>query len=139
MALTTSLAFPNMFNISNNSVSVYEDLQSVTSRTRLLILSSPTELYNNIDFGVGLKNYVWQYNTVNTRAIIQQKIQAQLALHEPCVKADETVFSDGLKYTNDPVTGQSTVVSGNDLDMTVALTTIFSSRASVNLNSDNNT
>lgn len=139
MALTTSLAFPNMFNISNNSVSVYEDLQSVTSRTRLLILTSPTELYNSNDFGVGLKNYVWQYNTVNTRAMIQQKIQTQLSEYEPCVKADETVFSDGLKYTSDPTTGQSTAISGNELDLTVAVTTVFNSTASVDLNSATNT
>lgn len=139
MALTTSLAFPNMFNISNNSVSVYEDLQSVTSRTRLLLLTSPTELYNSDDFGVGLKNYIWQYNTVNTSAIIQQKIQSQLALHEPCVEADKTIFSDGLQYTSDPTTGQSTVVPGNELDMTVAVTTTFKSSATIDLNSATNT
>lgn len=138
MALTTSLAFPNMFNISNNSVSVYEDLQSVTNRTRLLLLTSPTELYNSDDFGVGLKNYIWQYNTVNTSAIIQQKIQSQLALHEPCVEADKTIFSDGLQYTSDPTTGQSTVVPGNELDMTVAITTTFKSSASIDLNSATN-
>lgn len=138
MALTTSLAFPNMFNISNNSVSVYEDLQSVTNRTRLLLLTSPTELYNSDDFGVGLKNYIWQYNTVNTSAIIQQKIQSQLALHEPCVEADKTIFSDGLQYTSDPTTGQSTVVPGNELDMTVAVTTTFKSSASIDLNSATN-
>ena len=139
MALTTSLAFPNMFNISNNSVSVYEDLQSVTNRSRLLILTSPTELYNSNNFGVGLKKYIWQYNTVNTRAIIEKDIQDQLALHEPCVEANKTIFSDGLQYTKDPTTGQSTVVSGNELDLTVALTTIFGSKASVDLNSSANT
>ena len=139
MALTTSLAFPNMFNISNNSVSVYEDLQSVTNRTRLLLLTSPTELYNSDDFGVGLKNYIWQYNTVNTSAIIQQKIQSQLSLHEPCVEADKTIFSDGLQYTSDPTTGQSTVVPGNELDMTVAVTTTFKSSATIDLNSATNT
>lgn len=136
MALTTSLAFPNMFNISNNSVSVYEDLQSVTNRTKLLLLTSPTELYNSNNFGVGLKKYIWQYNSVNTKAIIQKDIQDQLALHEPCVMAEKTIFSDGLKYTADPVTGQSTVVPGNELDLTVAVTTIFGSQASVELNSD---
>lgn len=138
MALTTSLAFPNMFNISNNSVSVYEDLQSVTNRTRLLILTSPTELYNSSNFGVGLKNYLWQYNTVNTKAIIEKKIQDQLALHEPCVEADKTVFSDGLRYTEDATTGQSTAIAGNELDLTVAVITTFGSKASVDLNSDSN-
>ena len=52
MAETTSLAFPNMFNIATNQVSVIEDTTSVANRTRLLILTEPTELYNNPDFGV---------------------------------------------------------------------------------------
>lgn len=135
MALTTSLAFPNMFNISNNSVSVYEDLQSVTSRTRLLILTSPSELYNSSDFGVGLKNYLWQYNTANTRAIIEKKIIEQLDQHEPCVVANDTRFSDGLAYSTDP--GSSSVSNpSTDLDLTVAVMTIFHSELSVDLNSD---
>lgn len=136
MALTSSIAFPNMFNISTNRVATYEDLQSVTNRTRLLLLSGPNELYHNSDFGVGLKSYLWQYNSVNTRAIIEKNIQDQLALHEPCVDASQTIFSDGLQYTQDPLTGQSTVVPGNELDLTVAVTTIFGSKANVDLNSD---
>ena len=47
MAETTSLAFPNMFNITTNQVSVIENTNSVANRTRLLILTEPTELYNN--------------------------------------------------------------------------------------------
>lgn len=136
MALTSSIAFPNMFNISTNRVATYEDLQSVTNRTRLLLLSGPNELYHNSDFGVGLKNYLWQYNSVNTRAIIEKNIQDQLALHEPCADAGQTIFSDGLQYTQDPVTGQSTIVPGNELDITVAVTTIFGSKANIDLNSD---
>lgn len=136
MSLTNSISFPNMFNVSSNTVSVLEDLQSVTNRTRLLILTSPTELYNSSDFGVGLNKYIWQYNTVNTRGIIEQKIKQQLSLHEPCADVDKTIFSDGLKYTNDPTTGQSTVVPGNELDLTVAVTTTFRSQAVVDLNSD---
>ena len=69
MAETTSLSFPNMFNLSNNRVAVDEDLKSVTTRSRLLILSEPTELYNNPNFGVGLKRHLWKYNTENERAI----------------------------------------------------------------------
>ena len=137
MALTTSLAFPNMFNISNNSVSVYEDLQSVTNRTRLLLLTSPSELYNSSDFGVGLKNYLWQYNTVNTRAIIEKKIIDQLDLHEPCVVARDTKFSDGLNYSTEP--GSAVITNpSTDLDLTVAVYTTFHSTASVDLNSDIN-
>jgi len=134
MPLTTSIAFPNMFNISANRVAVYEDLQSVTNRSRLLLLSSPTELYNNNDFGVGLKKYLWQYNTVNTRAMIEKNIKDQIALHEPCAIPEETIFSDGLQYSDTGV-GQDTIENGNQLNMTVAITTRFGSVATVSLNS----
>lgn len=136
MAITSSLGFPNMFNISTNKVNVYEDLQSVTNRTKLLILTAPTELYNSNNFGVGLKKYLWQYNTVNTRAIIEKNIQDQLALYEPCAIANETIFSDGLKYTGD--TSQASIVSGDELNLTVAVITTFGSKAEVSLNSDTN-
>jgi phage baseplate assembly protein W len=135
MSLTNSIAFPNMFNISNNSVAVYEDLQSVTNRTKLLLLASPTELYNNPDFGVGLKQYMWQYNSPNLRPIIEQNIKEQLSLHEPCAIPNETIFADGLQYTN-PDLGQVTVENGNQLNMTVAVVTTFGSQANINLNSD---
>lgn len=135
MAITSSLAFPNMFDISTNKVNVYEDLQSVTNRTKLLILSSPTELYNNSDFGVGLKQYLWQYNTVNTKAIIEKNIQDQLAVHEPCAIASDTIFADGLKYTGNG-TSNTDLLSGDKLELTVAITTTFGSKASIDLNSD---
>lgn len=137
MSLTNSLAFPNMFNVSSNTVSVYEDLQSVTSRTRLLLLTSPSELYNSSNFGAGLQQYIWQYNTVNTKAIMEKNIKDQLALHEPCAVPEDTIFSDGLQYTADPITGQSTLIPGNELDLTVAITTKFGTKANVDLNSEN--
>lgn len=126
-----------MFNIATNRVAVYEDLQSVTNRTKLLLLSSPTELYNNPDFGVGLKKYLWQYNTANTRAIIEKNIKDQIALYEPCAIPEETIFADGLQYTGN-VLGQDTVQNGNELNMTVAITTTFNSKATIDLNSDIN-
>ncbi len=137
MALTSSISFPNIFNIATNRVAVYEDLQSVTNRTKLLLLSSPTELYNNPDFGVGLKKYLWQYNTANTRAIIEKNIKDQIALYEPCAIPEETIFADGLQYTGN-VLGQDTVQNGNELNMTVAITTTFNSKATIDLNSDVN-
>ena len=57
MANTSSISFPNMFDVTGNCVSVVEDSQSIVNRTRLLMLTEPTELYMNPDFGVGLKKY----------------------------------------------------------------------------------
>ena len=134
MAETTSLAFPNMFNIAANQVSVIEDTASVANRTRLLILSNPTELYNNPDFGVGLKKHLWHYNNENERAVIKDEIVNQLRLHEPCVYPEQTNFADGLLFTGNG--DANATMNYNSVELTVALQTIFKEEAKVTLNSD---
>lgn len=129
MAETTSLAFPNMFSIATNQVSVLENTASVANRTRLLILTEPTELYNNPDFGVGLKRHLWHYNNDNERAILKDRITAQLRLHEPSVYPDKTTYSDTLTVT------EVTTPEHNTMSLTVALQTVFKEDVSITLNS----
>ncbi|MCM1286605.1 MAG: GPW/gp25 family protein [Bacteroides sp.] len=120
--MTNSLAFPNMFNIANNCVSVLEDNTSIVNRVRLLILTEPTELYNSPNFGVGLKRHLWQYNTDNEKAIIRDRVVEQLRLHEPCCDAEKTQFADGLLFTgSDELSAQNF----NQLKMTIAVQTTF--------------
>lgn len=133
MAETTSLSFPKMFNVSGNQVAVLEDSQSVVNRTRLLILTEPTELYNNPNQGVGLKRYLYQYNTDNQKAIIKDKIVEQLRIHEPCVVADDTQFADGLLFTGDSTSIEQEY---NQLKMTVAVKTTFGDTLNVTLNNE---
>lgn len=135
MAETTSLAFPNMFNITTNQVSVITDTDSVANRTRLLILTEPTELYNEPDFGVGLKQHLWHYNNEAERGLVKDKITAQLRLHEPCVEPDKTQYSDGLLFSgsNNP----TILEEHNTMSLTVALQTVFKDEAKVTLNYDN--
>lgn len=130
---TTSLAFPNMFDVARNKVSTYTGNKSIVNRTRLLILTNPTELYNNPTQGVGLKRYLWQYNTNNTKAIIQAKIKEQLKEHEPCVDSEKTQFADGLLFTGTPDSDNS-AVSPNELKITVGLQTIYSDTVDVAIN-----
>lgn len=134
MAETTSLAFPNMFNITTNQVSVIENTASVANRTRLLILTEPTELYNNPDFGVGLKRHLWKYNNSAERGLVEDRITAQLRLHEPCVYPEKTQYTDGLMFTGDQ--NSNVAADSNTMAMTVALQTIFKEEARVTLNSD---
>ena len=135
MAETTSLSFPHMFNLTNNRVAVDEDLKAVTTRSRLLILSEPAELYNNPDFGVGLKRHLWKYNTENERALIRDRIVDQLRLHEPDVIADQTQFTDGLLFTGD-TNALDSATDANEINMTVALQTTFGKQVSLDLNSN---
>lgn len=133
MAQTNSLAFPNMLDVARNRVGVFEDTASVTNRTKLLILTEPTELYNSPTFGVGLSRYLFQYNTKNQQSILKDRIVAQLSLHEPCVIADETVFVEGLQFSDSP----DALISAQDynkLKMTVGLRTVFGDNVTVSLN-----
>ena len=105
------------------------DNASVVNRTRLLMLTEPTELYNAPTFGVGLKRYLFQYNNENTKALIKDRIVDQLRLFEPCVDAQATEFTDGLLYTGSGNTNQNF----NKLEMTVGLKTIFGDTVAVNM------
>ena len=128
--MTNSLAFPNMFDIVRNKVGVIEDKISVVNRCRLLMLTEPTELYNSPDFGVGLKRYLWQYNTENTKAIIEDRIVSQLRLHEPSCDADKTSFSDGLLTENSV---DMPAQEYSKLKMTVGIQTTFSDEVNIDL------
>lgn len=135
MSKTNSIKFPNMIDVASNRVGLYTDDESVVNRTRLLFLSDPTSLYNNPDFGAGLKRYLFQYNTKNTAAMVKETMKEQLRLHEPCVDPDETQFIDGLLFTEDETTNVSPV-DFNKLKMTVGLRTIYHDEVEVTLNGE---
>ena len=122
MAHTTSLNFPQLFDVARNRVAVAEDSNSIANRTRLLILTEPTELYNEPTFGVGLKRYLWQYNNGNQRAIIKDRIIEQLNLHEPRVDSEKTEVTDGLLFTGG---AELSAQEHNQLKLTVALSTVY--------------
>ena len=133
MAKTTSLAFPNMFDVARNKVAIITDNASVVNRTALLLLTDPTELYFNPNFGVGLKRYLWQYNTENVRALMKDRIRAQLILHEPSVDAENTQFADGL-LASGGTTAEYSVDNANKVELTVGLKTIYGDTITVELN-----
>lgn len=135
MAHTTSWAFPSLFDVARNRVSILDDTESVVNRSRLLMLTEPTELYNSPNFGVGLKRHLFQYNTPNQRAIIKDKIVEQLNIHEPFVDAKETQFADGLLFSGSSGS-ESSAQEYNQLKMTVSLTCVFGDKAEVTLNNE---
>lgn len=134
MPSTTSWGWPNMFDVARNVVSVANDTTSVVNRVKLLILTEPTELHMNPNFGVGLKRHIWQYKNENQKAIIKDRIIEQLRLHEPSVKAEETQISDGLLFTGNSEGNHAQ--DYNRLKMTIALTTVFGDSVEVKLNNE---
>lgn len=120
-----------MFDVSRNKVGVLENHESVANRCRLLLLTEPTELFNYPSFGVGMKQYLFQYNTENTKAIIKDRIKSQLKTYEPDCDADKTTFADGLLITG--TTQDSTTQDYNTLKMTVGIHTVIGEKAEVSL------
>lgn len=136
MAYTNSWAWPNIFNVSQNQVNVVKDNKSIVSRTRLLILSEPTSLFNSPDFGVGLKRHLWQYNTENQKAIIKDRIVAQLKLNEPSVFPEKTQYANGLLFTGSP--SDDINQDYNQLKMTVAVVTNYNETLEVTVEDGSN-
>lgn len=134
MANTTSWAWPNIFNISQNKVSIHEDNKSILSRCRLLMLTEPTEIYNEPNQGVGLKRYMFRYNHDNVKAEICDRCKAQFALHDPSVDAPNTQWADGLKFTG----AEDNIATANDaashLKMTISVTTRYGDKLDISLN-----
>ena len=113
-----------MIDVTRNRVNIAQDAQSVVNRVKLLMLTNPTELYNELDFGVGMKRYLWQYNNENVKAILYDRIKDQLRLWEPCVTSEDTIFRDGLMFTGgDP--NETMVTNPNKLEFTMAVKTKF--------------
>lgn len=133
MANTTSLKFPNMFNVSQNRVSILEDRASIVNRDRLLMLTEPTELYNSPDFGVGLSRYMWQYNSPNVRAMMLDRIKYQLSKYEPKCIPEDTEMADGLLFTGDHNTEM--ITDNNELNVTVSIKSTFNDTVKISLGS----
>ena len=129
MAYTTSLAFPNMIDASRGIVTTYEDDKAITSRTRLLLLTEPTELYNEPNFGTGLKKFLWQYNTPNTTGMIKDLIRQKIKQYEPSVDAENSIIVDGL------ISEQSDIerIDPNSVKLTVGMRTNYGKDLSVDV------
>lgn len=126
---TNSIPWPNMINVSQNQVAVITDEISVVNRSKLLILTEPTEIYNEPNQGVGLKRHLFKYNNDNEKAIIRDRIVEQLRIHEPQCNADHTQFANGLLFTGTP---QAEIAQNyNKLEMTVSIETIFGATVSI--------
>lgn len=121
-----------MIDVSRNKIAVAKDNISIVNRVRLLIMTEPTELYMNPNYGVGLKRYMYQYNNDNVVAIIKDRIIDQLRLWEPCVDPDKTSVERGLKYSNP----NDTNMDPNHLDLTVTVYTIYGDTLTISVDTD---
>lgn len=123
--ICSSWSWPNMFDVSRSKINLYQDTRSIVNRVKLLLLTEPTELYMCPNFGVGLKKYIFRYNTENVPAMIRDDLIEQLRLWEPAVIPEETKVEPGTSETrnewNDP---ELYIEKLNTLSLTITLTTV---------------
>lgn len=128
---TNSWSFPNIFNVAQNKVAILEDEDAIVSRDRLLILTEPTELYNEPQQGVGLRRYLWQYNTKNVQTMLMDRVKEQLRTYEPYVDADKTQYTEGNLFTGS--SNPDIAQKYNRLELTISLETAFGSTVDIDL------
>ena len=93
--ICSSFAYPNMFDVARGKVNLYNNAQSIMNRVKLLLLTDPTEMHMNPNFGVGLRKYMFTYNNDNTVALIRDNLIDQLRLWEPAVVPEDTKVARG--------------------------------------------
>ena len=134
--ICTSMSWPNMFDVARSKVNLYSNERSLTNRIKLLLLTEPTELYMEPNFGVGLKKHIFKYNNDNVIALIQDELIEQLRLWEPGVIPEKTVVKRGPKYNWNPETWESVSDRMNILDLQISVTTNYGRVIDMNITQD---
>ena len=133
--LSSSMSWPNMFDVARSKVNLYTDAKSITNRVKLLLLTEPTELYMCPNFGVGLKKHLYKYNNDNVISLIRDELIEQLRLWEPSVIPEKTTVTRGLTYTGSD-DAQTVSEQMNTLNLTITLTTSYMEEISFELSYD---
>lgn len=134
--ICTSFSWPNMFDVSRSKVALYSNSQSLTNRIKLLLLSEPTELFMEPNFGVGLRKHMFKYNNDNVIALIQDELIEQLRLWEPGVIPEQTTVERGAAYSWDPYNLESVADRMNVLDLKITVHTIYNEELSFHISND---
>ena len=80
---------------------VTETLAEVAKQNFInLMLTSPGERVMDINFGVGLRNYLFELNSRHTQSRISSRIESQVATYLPFVDIQEVGFNQALGIGN---------------------------------------
>jgi phage baseplate assembly protein W len=89
------LAFPPRVG-ADGRLAWSEGEDNVRESIRLILLTEPGERRMREEFGCGLRRFLFEPNTVTTRALIRERIMRAITRWEPRVKVDDvTVEADG--------------------------------------------
>ena len=71
-----------------------QDLISVTTQNlKMILLTAPGERIMDPDFGVGMRNYLFEQNNISTYTNIKSNINRQVAKYLPFVDIEEVNFN----------------------------------------------
>jgi phage baseplate assembly protein W len=88
------LAFPPRVGADGRlAVSAGED--NVRESMRIILLTEPGERLMRDEFGGGLRRFLFEPNTVTTRALIRERVARALARWEPRIVVDDVLVEPG--------------------------------------------
>lgn len=70
-----------------------EYVELVQQNLKMILLTAPGERIMEPEFGVGLRNYLFQNNTKQTQRVIDSKIREQVALYMPFIEVISVQFN----------------------------------------------
>jgi hypothetical protein len=95
-----SPAFPPEINDSEGHYSLNNTIKAMAIQNlRVLFLTSPGERLFNQSFGIGLRRYLFEQNTISTHIEIENRIREQVRTYIPYVTTVDIQFFSAL--TND--------------------------------------
>ena len=121
---------PKLPLVTSNKDGVYSLTKTVTEALsldlKMIILTNPGEKLMDINFGVGLRKFLFEQNSTEVYGQISSKIQEQAGRYLPQVNVQNIKF-------NQSTSGGSNSDSMTDSDL-ISITIQFSIRPSVKVN-----
>lgn len=76
--------------------------ESIKQNFKMLLLTNPGERIMNPDYGVGLRQILFEQDAVNVKSLIISRINEQVKKYLNVISVGQISFSDGLEddYTN---------------------------------------
>jgi hypothetical protein len=102
MAEGISLALPLRMNETDGAYALNKNIISMAEQNlKMVILTAPGERVMEPNFGVGVRNYLFEQNTAATAGIIKKNIEQQVKAYLPYIQiSDLQVFSPPAQYTS---------------------------------------
>ena len=86
MAQGLAVALPLKVDTVDGAYGLHKDLESMAAQNlKMVILTSPGERVMIPEFGVGIRNFLFEPNSPNTKEAIRQRIQNQVSKYLPYI------------------------------------------------------